>query len=158
MPRRPERYQNFKRWAVRGVEPLTTTAARSQAMSRVRRTGTTPELAVRSVLSGLAIRYTLQNRDLPGSPDVANRRRRFVVFVHGCYWHRHEGCRRTTTPKHNRAFWQAKFEANVRRDRRVIGVLRRFGFRVVVVWECQTTDAPRLAARLDRLLSSVDQG
>lgn len=109
---------------------------------------------MRHALSTIGLRYTLQNRNLPGSPDVANRSKQFVVLVHGCYWHRHAGCHRTTTPKRNRAFWLDKFEANIRRDRRAVRALRQLGLRVLIVWECQTLDYAKLTKRLARLLSS----
>jgi DNA mismatch endonuclease (patch repair protein) len=109
----------------------------SERMRGVRQRGTAPELVVRSALRQLGHRYRLGNRDLPGSPDIANRRQRWVVFVHGCFWHRH-GCKATTTPTRNPEFWQAKFARNVARDRRVIEDLTARGYRVVVIWECQT--------------------
>jgi DNA mismatch endonuclease (patch repair protein) len=121
-------------------------------MRRVRRAGTEPELAVRRVLSDLGLRYTLRNRDLPGSPDIANRRKRFAIFVHGCFWHRHAGCRRTTTPKANRAFWEAKFEANIMRDRRAIRDLKRLGYRVVVIWECRVNASDRITSQVSAIL------
>jgi DNA mismatch endonuclease, patch repair protein len=113
-------------------------------MGRVRQRGTTPELAVREVLRSLGVRYRLNARGLPGSPDVVNRARRFAIFVHGCYWHRHPDCRLTTTPTRNAAFWQAKFDANQARDRRNVEALRQAGFAVLVVWECETRDPDRL--------------
>ena len=108
---------------------------------------------VELLLSQLGIHYRLKNRDLPGSPDIANRTERWAVFVHGCYWHRHPGCRASTTPTRNKHFWMDKFRANVARDRRAHRALVDEGFRVVVVWECETKrglDAlsRRLAARL----------
>lgn len=129
---------------------LSTTDSRSKIMARVRRAGTTPELSVREALRQLGVRFTTENSDLPGSPDLANRRRRFAVFVHGCFWHRHAGCSRTTMPSRNRAFWSAKFEANVSRDRRAVRALRRLGYRVVVVWECRTRDPLALSRRIRR--------
>lgn len=97
------------------------------------------------------IRFRTNCADLPGSPDLSNRRRRIAVFVHGCYWHHHTGCKYATVPKRNRAFWLAKLEANKRRDRRKARELRKLGFKVVTVWECETRRpgfADRLAARL----------
>ena len=107
-------------------------------MARVRNKGTAPEWVVRRALWGLGVRYRLHRKDLPGTPDIVISRLRTVVFVHGCYWHRHEGCKRTTTPTTRREFWEAKFAANVARDRRVSGALRGAGWRVLVVWECET--------------------
>jgi DNA mismatch endonuclease (patch repair protein) len=117
-------------------------------MGRVRRSGTTPELAVRRIFSSGGIRYRLKNRDLPGAPDLANRRQKWVVFVHGCYWHRHRGCARATTPKTNTNFWAQKFLQNQARDASVIRSLRAMGFRVIVIWECQVNWAGRRAVRL----------
>ena len=105
-------------------------------------------------LHELGHRYRVRNRDLPGSPDVANRSRRWAVFVHGCYWHRH-GCKATTTPKRNRAFWEAKFARNVERDAESAAALRKLGFTVVVVWECETKGD--LAALRERLHSELNQ-
>jgi DNA mismatch endonuclease, patch repair protein len=145
--------QAFKRPLSQGESPLYTTPQRSRQMAAVRRSGTAPELAVRKILSSDKVRYTLENRDLPGSPDIANRSKRFAVFVHGCFWHRHSGCRRTTTPKANLEFWQEKFATNVRRDRRVAAALRRLGYRVTTVWECECSNELLVKAKLGRLLS-----
>jgi DNA mismatch endonuclease, patch repair protein len=109
----------------------------SARMRLVRQKGTRPELMVRRLLAELGHRYRLSNRDLPGSPDIANRQKAWAIFVHGCFWHRH-GCKATTTPTRNREFWQAKFERNVARDRRSIEALEAAGYKVVVIWECQT--------------------
>lgn len=124
----------------------------SLRMAEIRQGGTKPELIVRKLVSSLGHRYRISNRDLPGSPDLANRSRGWAIFVHGCYWHRHRGCKLATTPKRNAEFWLAKFERNVERDRRVIRELRRDGFGVLVVWECETRKPARLLARLGRWL------
>ena len=124
----------------------------SQRMAGIRQKGTKPELIVRRVLRRLGVHYRLQNRDLPGSPDLANRRRKWAVFVHGCFWHRHPGCHLTTTPKRNREFWAAKFARNVERDRQRADELRAAGFEVVTVWECETRAPEVLAMRLQREL------
>ena len=114
----------------------------------VRQRGTRPELVVRAVLSSLGHRFRSSNRDLPGSPDIANRTRRWAVFVHGCFWHRH-GCKATTTPSNNREFWEAKFARNVARDQRSIEALEALGYTVVVIWECETKrDVERVRTRL----------
>lgn len=144
----------FKNHIRFGRKLLKTTVERSEAMSRVRRSGTEPEQVVRGVLSALRVRFTSKNSDLPGSPDFANRTRRIVVFVHGCFWHRHDGCKRASTPKRNRGFWLEKFDDNVKRDRRVARLLRKNGFTVVTVWECRTKTPAETATRLRRLLSN----
>ncbi|WP_425491844.1 very short patch repair endonuclease [Luteimonas saliphila] len=137
----------------RSLAHLVTTAQRSEHMGRVRRSGTAAELNVREALRALGIRFTVENGGLLGSPDIANRTRRFVIFVHGCYWHRHPGCARATIPSRNSEFWQAKFDANVRRDRRVARLLRRDGYKVITIWECKTRDPGVLARRLKQALA-----
>jgi DNA mismatch endonuclease (patch repair protein) len=109
----------------------------SARMGQVRQKGTKPELVVRSLLSSLGHRFRVSRRGLSGSPDIVNASRRWVVFVHGCFWHRH-GCKATTTPGRNREFWEAKFQRNVERDRRSIAALEALGYTVIVVWECET--------------------
>lgn len=102
-------------------------------------------------MHALGYRYRLSNGDLPGSPDMANRTRRWALFVHGCYWHHHHGCSRATIPKTNTAWWVEKFRQNKARDARANRRLKKLGYRVVVVWECDTESA----ARLRRLLSTA---
>jgi DNA mismatch endonuclease (patch repair protein) len=122
-------------------------------MQAVRQAGTDGELAVRRALTSLGLRYRINTRSLPGSPDLANRVQRFAIFVHGCFWHRHPGCPYASTPKSNRPFWREKFRANVRRDRKAIDALEELGFVVVVVWGCeaQRSDLAKiLRAALDR--------
>lgn len=119
-------------------------------MARVRSSRTTLEVRVAEMLRVLGIRYRVRNADLPGSPDLANRRRTWAIFVHGCFWHAHTACTYATLPKRNRAFWAAKLQKNQERDRRVVARLRAMGFRVVIVWECELDD-PRIMTRLARL-------
>ncbi|MDF1741815.1 MAG: DNA mismatch endonuclease Vsr [Verrucomicrobiales bacterium] len=114
---------------------------RSWNMSRIRNRDTKPEIMVRSILHGLGFRFTVngpKNKKLPGKPDIVLPRYRTVVFVHGCYWHRHKGCKETTTPKTRTEWWQAKFDSNVERDKRNQKELRKLGWKVIVVWECET--------------------
>jgi DNA mismatch endonuclease (patch repair protein) len=118
-------------------------AARSALMGRVRQRDTRPEQAVALALRSLGIAYRKNVRSLPGSPDFANKSGKWAVFVHGCFWHRHTGCRKATTPKANRDFWLAKFAANRTRDARAIRALRAMGFRVAIIWECSAADAER---------------
>ena len=134
---------------------LRTTDYISQRMGRVRQSGTTPELRVRQVCSSLGMRYRTRNRDLPGSPDLANRSRQWAIFVHGCYWHRHQGCSRATTPKSNREFWLAKFARNCERDRQSYSALETKGYAVLVVWECETENSFRLYKTLQRFARRV---
>lgn len=129
-------------------------ARRSENMRRVRSSDTKPELLVRSVVHRLGYRFSLHRRDLPGTPDLVLPRLKTVMFVHGCFWHRHLDCVRTTTPATRTAFWKRKFCENEQRDRRILAELRSKGWNVCVVWECEIKDRQRLRRRLDRLLGS----
>jgi DNA mismatch endonuclease (patch repair protein) len=128
-----------------------TTLERSELMGRVRQRKTDAEEAVGRRLRARGIAYRRNDRRLPGSPDFANRRAGFALFVHGCFWHRHPGCRRTTTPARNRDFWEAKFARNVARDKENEAKLRGLGLKVLVIWECETEPDLTLDAKLDRL-------
>jgi len=127
-----------------------TVRERSWIMSRVHGKDTTPELAVRSMVHRMGYRFRLHRKDLPGKPDIVLPRHRCVVFVHGCFWHRHKGCKRASTPQSNVEYWERKFRRNVERDRRHRRDLRKLGWRVVVVWECELRDPDKLAVRLLR--------
>lgn len=121
---------------------------RSWNMSRIRDKDTAPERLVRSALHRAGYRFRLHSKKLPGRPDVVLPRYRTVVFVHGCFWHRHKGCRYAYTPKSRVAFWNAKFDSNVERDRRNARELRRLGWKVVTVWECEADRPGRWLLRL----------
>ena len=127
--------------------PLPDTPERSALLARVRQRDTTPEQRVGAALRALGFGYRRNVKALPGAPDFANRKRRWAIFVNGCFWHHHKGCRRATIPKNNREFWLEKFRANRQRDARALRDLRRRGFRVVIVWECETPDAHDLLQR-----------
>lgn len=120
-------------------------------MGRVRQRKTAPEEAVAVWLRDHGIHYRRNVRALPGRPDFGNKRAGFVIFVHGCYWHRHRGCGRATTPIRNRDFWRDKFVRNVARDAAHCAELERAGFRVITVWECETENT----AALDEILSPL---
>ncbi len=131
---------------------------RSELMARIHQRDTEPELAVRRALHRLGLRFTVngaRNRDLIGRPDIVLPRWKTVIFVHGCFWHRHLGCRNTTTPTHRRKFWVAKFSANVARDKRCVAALKRAGWRVVIVWGCQTRDRNLLRRTLLRRFRTI---
>ncbi len=134
MPKQP--FKNIEKRLAGSSRP-STDAAISARMSRVRQHGTEPELAVRRAVTTLGLRYTTNNKDLPGSPDLANRSRRWAIFVHGCYWHRHAGCRKATTPRTNTEFWLNKFARNLERDDDARKSLRRAGYRVLTFWQCE---------------------
>ena len=118
-------------------------------MRRVRQRATGPELEVRKALRRIGYRYRLNLKSLPGSPDIVVPRLHLAIFVHGCFWHRHEGCRRTTTPKARSDFWNAKFAANVERDRLKADALEKRGWKVVTIWECESGQAGILISRLE---------
>ena len=125
---------------------------RSWNMSRIKGRDTEPELAVRRLLHGLGYRFRLHGRGLPGRPDIVLPKHRTVVFVHGCFWHRHGGCRYAYTPKSRTEFWEKKLDANCRRDRRQKLQLKRMGWRVITVWECQCLNLEKLRLRLLNIL------
>lgn len=126
------------------IRPDTVTSDR---MSRVKQKGTKIETIVAAALREMGRHYRKNVKSLPGSPDFANRTHRWALFVNGCFWHHHTGCNKATVPKTNTDFWSAKFLDNRRRDARAIVNLRRDGYRVAVVWECET----------DRLQSKLSQ-
>ena len=109
---------------------------------------TLPELSVRRVAHRMGLRFRLHVKGLPGRPDIVLPRHHTVIFVHGCFWHRHEGCANAVMPKTRPAFWASKFEQNVARDYRAIGALQAMGWRVVVIWECETEDTRMIERRL----------
>lgn len=122
---------------------------RSRMMSRIRSKDTSPELALRRALHARGFRYRLHSRRVVGRPDLILYRHSAVVFVHGCFWHRHEGCRFTTFPSTRPDFWQAKFDANVRRDREVRALLAKEGWRVATIWECSLRRPKQVAITVD---------
>jgi DNA mismatch endonuclease (patch repair protein) len=134
---------------------ILTPAQRSHVMGLVRAKNTKPELAVRRLVHALGYRYRLHSGSLPGRPDMVFASRRKVIFVHGCFWHRHVGCAKATTPKANAAFWLAKFRANRKRDRLIERCLVAAGWRVVTVWECELKEPAKLKRRLIRELGSL---
>jgi DNA mismatch endonuclease (patch repair protein) len=133
-----------------------TPAERSRVMRAVKSGDTTPELVVRRLVHGLGYRYRLHARDVPGQPDLVLPRLGKAIFVHGCFWHRHACDAGQSTPATRCDYWLAKFARNVERDRRTLRKLRRLGWSVLVVWECQTRVARRAALerRLARFLST----
>ena len=131
---------------------------RSEMMSRIRGRDTVPEIVVRRIAHGLGFRFRLYRKDLPGRPDIVFPRYRAVVFVHGCFWHRHDGCRYAYEPKSRVRFWTDKFSQNVARDQRNEAALRTLGWRVLVIWECETRNRTDVAERLLNHLLAADKG
>jgi DNA mismatch endonuclease (patch repair protein) len=126
---------------------------RSWNMSRIRSKNTKPEIMVRSILHRLGYRFSL-HRKLPGRPDIVLPKYRAVIFVHGCFWHRHKGCRDASKPGTRPEFWQKKFSDNTSRDKRNCAELRKLGWEVIVIWECEALGAPPiLAHQLTKQLS-----
>ena len=126
---------------------------RSELMAGIRRRDTAPELAVRRIAHRMGLRFRLHRKDLPGRPDLVFPRHRLVVFIHGCFWHRHEGCRYASTPKSRIAFWMEKFAANVARDARQVAALRALRWRVLVIWECESRHNATVERRLATLIT-----
>lgn len=123
-------------------------------MSRIRGADTKPERIVRSVLHRSGYRFRLHRKDLPGRPDIVLPKYQAVVLVHGCFWHRHNGCRFAYSPKSRREFWEKKFAENVARDRRNVRALNKLGWRCITVWECETKNEEKLRSRLVRFLEN----
>ncbi|MFI5012967.1 MAG: very short patch repair endonuclease [Hyphomicrobiales bacterium] len=128
---------------------------RSERMARIRGKNTAPEMVVRRMVHGMGYRYRLHRRDLPGHPDMVLPRHKALIFVHGCYWHRHPdpSCPLARLPKSRLSFWVPKLEANRERDERARIALESSGWRVLVVWECELRDRERVAQRLRSFLS-----
>lgn len=136
-----------------GVDP-----DRSRLMARIKGKNTSPELVVRRLLHELGYRFRLHRGDLAGRPDIVLPRYKTAIFVHGCFWHRHPGCRKASTPKTRADFWQSKFDANLARDQRNTRSLVDGGWQVLVVWECETKQVEVLSARLTSELSQGEVG
>jgi DNA mismatch endonuclease, patch repair protein len=123
---------------------IVTPEKRSAMMAAVRGKNTKPELIVRQLVHRAGYRFRLHRRDLPGAPDLVLPSRRVAIFVHGCFWHGHSGCRYATVPKTRREFWLAKVKANRLRDARAKRALQKSDWRVIVIWECETRHSERL--------------
>jgi len=133
-------------------------AVRSRMMAGIGGKNTRPELVVRRALFASGYRFRLHRRDLPGAPDIVLPGRRIAIFVHGCFWHRHPGCRFATTPATRPDFWKEKFEKNVIRDSDARDALRLAGWRVLTCWECATKDREFAATLGDRLRDWIESG
>ena len=124
---------------------------RSWNMSRIRASNTKPELHVRSELHKSGYRFRLHRKGLPGRPDIVLPKYKAVVFVHGCFWHRHSRCKYAYNPKSRKQFWHNKFVSNIERDRLVMRMLKALGWKVIIIWECETTDANKWMPRLNKI-------
>ncbi|MDE0306166.1 MAG: very short patch repair endonuclease [Albidovulum sp.] len=129
---------------------------RSKIMRGVKSVDTKPEMLVRRAMHRLGYRFRIHRKDLPGKPDIVLPRHNLVVFVHGCFWHQHSGCKDGRMPSSNTEFWEQKFSANRARDAIHTAALMELGWRVEVIWECQTLDPGRLSARLAEMFAPID--
>jgi len=143
---------------------LVSAETRSRIMRAVGQRDTSAEIAVRRLLHGIGVRFRVGNRDLPGSPDIANRTRRWAVFVNGCFWHGHKNCPKTKSkqrprvPESNRIYWALKFFDNRQRDARKCREMRMRGFEVAIVWDCELSDLEGLRDRLRRFIAHAMGG
>jgi DNA mismatch endonuclease (patch repair protein) len=128
---------------------------RSQVMARIRSQDTKPEIATRSAVHALGQRYRKHVASLPGKPDLANQKKRWAIFVHGCFWHSHEACSLASDPKSNRDYWTEKLRRNQARDREKLEALLDMGFKVLIVWECDVRKGKRLQADLKRFFRGM---
>lgn len=128
--------------------------SRSQMMARVRSADTVPEMTARAAVFRLGHRFRKNVSDLPGKPDMANKSRRWAIFVHGCFWHGHENCRIASKPKTNGSYWSPKLQRNKDRDAKNLAQLGKMGFRVLVVWECESKEDSKLVEKIKAFFSS----
>ena len=128
---------------------------RSRNMAQVKGKDTKPEKLVRSLLHGLGYRFRLHVKTLPGKPDIVLPRYKAAIFVHGCFWHGHEGCRRATIPATRAEFWEAKINGNKERDLRNVAALEDLGYRCLTVWQCEMKDSANLKQRLSAFLGKA---
>ena len=126
---------------------------RSWNMSRIRGRNTRPEKIVRSMLHRMGFRFRLNRKDLPGKPDIVLPRHKTVIFVHGCFWHRHPKCKYSYTPKSRLEFWIPKFNKNIEADKKAVKGLEKLGWNVIVFWECELAETENLEKRISVLLS-----
>ena len=121
---------------------------RSRNMSAIKSKNTKPEIKVRKVLHSMGYRFRLHSKDLPGSPDIVLPKYKTVIFVHGCFWHRHENCKYASTPKTRKEFWESKFKANLKRDKEIQEKIKNIGWHSVVIWECETKNIENLRDKI----------
>lgn len=130
-----------------------TRSQRSRTMARIKSKNTVPEIFVRKIIFRLGFRYRIHQRRLPGNPDIAFASKKKVIFVHGCFWHSHKNCKKSTSPKSNTAYWIQKLKENTARDLYVKKQYKSMGWSLLVIWECQLDDPQRLETRINKFLS-----
>ena len=121
---------------------------RSRNMSAIKSKNTKPEIKVRKILHSMGYRFRLHSKDLPGSPDIVLPKYKTVIFVHGCFWHRHENCKYASTPKTRPEFWNKKFKENIKRDSEIQDKIKNLDWRSVVIWECETKNIENLRDKI----------
>ena len=121
---------------------------RSRNMSAIKSKNTKPEIAVRKLLHSMGYRFRLHRKDLPGSPDIVLPKYKKAIFVHGCFWHRHENCKYASTPNTRKEFWEKKFQANVKRDLEIQEKIKNLGWQSVIIWECETKNMEILREKI----------
>jgi DNA mismatch endonuclease (patch repair protein) len=134
--------------------PLT----RSQMMARIRSKDTKPERLARAAIHALGVRFRKHVHELPGKPDITNRKQKWAVFIHGCFWHSHAGCKLASDPKSNRGYWVENLKRNAARDAKKVAELGALGFRVLVIRECDVRDGRRMHRSLARFFRKPDTG
>lgn len=125
---------------------------RSRVMARVSGKNTKPELIVRKLIHSMGFRFRIHKKTLPGKPDIVLVRHQKIILVHGCFWHGHKDCPRAARPTSNKKFWNNKLDANIQRDKRDRAELRKIGYSVLTLWECQIRNLPRLQRKLATFL------
>jgi len=128
---------------------------RSWNMSQIKSENTTPERIVRSLLHKMGFRFRLHEKKLPGKPDIVLKKYRTVIFVHGCFWHRHARCKYAYIPKSHHKFWQKKFSENMVRDKNVKRILKKSGWKIITIWECQINNQKKLIERLTSFIQNT---
>ena len=128
---------------------------RSRNMSAIKSKNTKPEIAVRKMLHALGYRFRLHRKDLPGSPDIVLPKYKTVIFVHGCFWHRHENCKFASTPKTRKEFWENKFNENMKRDKNNFKELKKLNWNLLVIWECETKNINLLIKKVSQKIGNI---
>jgi len=124
-------------------------------MSAIKSKNTKPEIAVRKMLHALGYRFRLHRKDLPGSPDIVLPKYKTVIFVHGCFWHRHENCKFASTPKTRKEFWENKFNENMKRDKNNFKELKKLNWNLLVIWECETKNINLLIKKVSSKIGNI---
>ncbi len=128
---------------------------RSLIMSKIRSKGTSAEKAILSIISTKRLKYDLYNSSLPGKPDFVFPKKKKIIFAHGCFWHQHKNCNRATKPKSHKSYWLPKLENNMKRDKKYYKDLKKMGYKILIVWECEIkkTETEKLEAKISKFLS-----